>query len=636
MTPLRSRAIAWRSPLAALWTVALIACLGSCGGGGSGSMSSTSSMMTDACTASSCGNAMVTLTDAPGDFLLYQVNLVSLVLNKADGSTVETLPATTQVNLAGLVDLTELVSATLVPAGAYVGASITLDYSGATIIVDDGSANGLAVSAVDSSGNPLGQLTLAVQLDSAKLLFINPGQLARLALDFNLLASNTVNTAMKTVTVSPVLIASVEPIDQKQVRLRGTLVAADTANNDYTINLEPFDELHAMSTGQATVHVTDTTSYEINGMPATGAKGLALLAALPAGSWTVALGSFSSTDQSFTATQVFAGTSVVDSGLDQIYGYVVARSGDSLTVRGALWQKMDGDVDLQPGEVTVTLASTTVVTEQGEAGSTGPTIANISVGSRLVAFGKGSTDGSGHVSLDASTGRVRLELSDLVGSVLSVGNGSLTLSLWSLDGRDPGLFTFTGTGGSGGHDSDPTHYVVSTGGLSPAAIGAGATLHLFGFVAPYGSAPPDFDAGTVVTPPTLPILNVAVLGVLWASPGTLAPFAAIDSSHLVVNVVPAASGELAWVQNGGSILLLTSRSANPSIVPDDSAPTTAFAIAHTLTATVSSYTSFADFTAALQTDLSGTVAVAGLVASGSWDASSGTFTTSAMVVKLSD
>src|SRR5450432_3255595 len=76
----------------ALLMTALSAC-----GGGMGYSSSSSAPAAPAtpatCTPSTCGSMVVTMTDAAGDFLSYQVSLVSLQLQKADGTKVETLPA---------------------------------------------------------------------------------------------------------------------------------------------------------------------------------------------------------------------------------------------------------------------------------------------------------------------------------------------------------------------------------------------------------------------------------------------------------------------------------------------------------------------------------------------------------------
>src|SRR5438046_10450562 len=108
-----------------------------CGGGAGSPLSSM---------APASGVAMVTLTDAPGDFLSYRLAVVSLKLTRADGTAVETLPAPSKVEFAQLANLSEVISARQVSTGTYTGVSMTLDYSGATIVVDDG-AGGLTVPA---------------------------------------------------------------------------------------------------------------------------------------------------------------------------------------------------------------------------------------------------------------------------------------------------------------------------------------------------------------------------------------------------------------------------------------------------------------------------------------------------------
>ena len=76
---------------------ALVACGSGTGGVGTNASSGTVSALT--------GAAMVTLTDAPGDFLSDLVNVTSVQLKRADGTVVETLPATTQVDFAQLVEM---------------------------------------------------------------------------------------------------------------------------------------------------------------------------------------------------------------------------------------------------------------------------------------------------------------------------------------------------------------------------------------------------------------------------------------------------------------------------------------------------------------------------------------------------
>ena len=64
--------------------------LAACGGGSGGSMSGPTAGP-QGCSTSSCGSAVVTLTDAPGDFASYTVDVASLTLTRIDGTVVETL-----------------------------------------------------------------------------------------------------------------------------------------------------------------------------------------------------------------------------------------------------------------------------------------------------------------------------------------------------------------------------------------------------------------------------------------------------------------------------------------------------------------------------------------------------------------
>ena len=93
---LRLRALLMMSVAIAL--LGLSACGGGGGGGGQVPAPGTG------CTASTCGTAMIGITDADGDFLSYSVDVVSLTLTKADGAIVETLPVRQRVDFADLVD----------------------------------------------------------------------------------------------------------------------------------------------------------------------------------------------------------------------------------------------------------------------------------------------------------------------------------------------------------------------------------------------------------------------------------------------------------------------------------------------------------------------------------------------------
>src|SRR5271165_5072825 len=111
MTPAPDRRSGWSAAMLHILFALAIASAGllaACGGGGS-SMNSTPTGTPQSC--ANCGPALVTLTDAPGDFVSYIVTIDSLQLTNANGTTVQILPNATQVDFAQLVDLSEVVSA---------------------------------------------------------------------------------------------------------------------------------------------------------------------------------------------------------------------------------------------------------------------------------------------------------------------------------------------------------------------------------------------------------------------------------------------------------------------------------------------------------------------------------------------
>ena len=84
------------------------------------------------------------------------------------------------------------------------------------------------------------------------------------------------------------------------------------------------------------------------------------------------------------------------------------------------------------------------------------TIAEISVGSLIDAFGTATRDNSGKVTLDATAGRVRLDFTQVQGALDASAAGNITLNLKTIDRQPVSLFNFTGTGSVTGVDTNPT------------------------------------------------------------------------------------------------------------------------------------------------------------------------------------
>jgi hypothetical protein len=571
--------------------------LAGCGGGGGGGGS-----------AASTGDVVIGLTDAEGDFLTYSVDVTSVTLVRANGAVVEALPGATRVDFAQYANLTEFISTVTVPSGVYTGAKLRLDYNNADIQVEVG---GVAVPAIvhDANGQAISTLDVAVQLDNRRALVVAPGVPAHLTLDFNLALSNQVDTSGATpvVTVAPFLTADVNPEAPKLHRVRGPLQSVDAAASSFQLILRPFHMLTG-NFGHLTVATDGNTMYEIDGADFQGQAGLAQLATKPFGTATVAVGDLDVPGHRFIAREVYAGSSVPFGTTDVVTGNVIARSGNTLTVRGATLVRADGTVMFRDN-VTVMLGAATIVKKEATL-SVGLTPDAISVGQRVDVLG---TLDAGTMTLDARQGIARMLVTTLTGTVNSAASGEVQMALQTIDGRGIALYDFAGTG-TAGNDADPANYQVNTGSLGLADITAGAPVRVRGFVHPYGQAPSDFDALSVTNVAALP----ALLLTNW-QPATATPFVSSSSSAVVLDLTGV--GPLHHVLRGlvATDLLGTS----PRVEPRPSG-VNLFAIGYQ--GTVQVYTQFDLYEQALQANLAQNREVRGIAAFGSYADTSGTLT----------
>jgi hypothetical protein len=548
----------------------------------------------------SCGGSMVTMTDAAGDFLSYIVTLTSLQLQTASGASVETLPAPTPVDFTKLVNLTEVLSAGQIPAADYVSAQLTLNFANAQITAADAMGNPVTLSPVDAKGNALtGTLTVTVQLDNTNSLIITPGNTGRLAFDFNLAASNMVSLTAMTVQVAPTLVATVVPSDTKQVRVRGQLASVNAAQNDFVLNVQPF-AVQTATAGQVTAQVAATTTYQINGMAFVGMAGLTALAALPANTMVAAFGSLQTGTMPFTATNILAGTSLESASKDHLSGTVIARTANALTVRSATWTKPDGWFGFERMDATVNVGANTSVTEEGQMGAF--TAANISVGQHIDAFGMATQGANGALTLDATAGQVQLDITPLWGTITAMATGSLTLNLQSLDGLSPSVFTLAGTGTNTAADAVATAYVVNTGALSQTGLVANAPARAFGFVTPFGMAPPDFAADSLENFAAV----TADLVVGWGHAGSATAFTGLTATSTSLQLNLANVGNLHFIQIGPELVDLTKVAMAPSIVPDTASMDVVFTIGHAGKLKTENFNTFAAFVTQLTTELAAT------------------------------
>ena len=257
---------------------------------------------------------------------------------------------------------------------------------------------------------------------------------------------------------------------------------------------------------------------------------------------------------SSTRQSVRAGTSVPGAGVDTVIGQVLSRSGDVLTVRGATVNRNRDGARFARGTVLVTIGPDTKVVKGGAEAAPG----DISVGQSIEAFGAAtpvnSAAMSGDWTMDATAGRVRMHATPIYGFVKQSSTGALTLQLDSIAGRRVSAFDFAGTGASAAQDADPANYEVTTGALDLSGLSNGEPTKLVGYPTPFGAAPPDFDARTLVDFPRLP----ALLSMSWGSNGTKAPFTSQEPTGLVLDLANPNIGRLHFLSIGPRVLDLKS------------------------------------------------------------------------------
>jgi hypothetical protein len=552
------------------------------------------------------GYVWVSLTDQPGDFTSYIVNVDSIALTRTDGyvATVAGGSSPETVDLTKLNDISELWAGTPIQIGTYTSASIVLDYTNAVISVMVGGVPQKA-TVVDSAGKAVTTQTINVILDPAGQLTV-PATYAitsaqRLAIDFNLAASTvSVNTTTTpaTVTVKPYLTVGVAASDQKLIRVRGPLINSSVLEGTYTVYIRPFlDE--ADNLGSLSLFVDPSTIFATNGVVSTGTTGcpaakdcgITQLSQSSAGTtMTAAYTTFeptatpSATAGKFHAKYVVAGSTLEDVYTSGLEGDVVARTGNTLTVRGATLQLYTGgttgtSIYCTAGatvasiycnaDATVTLGPATIVTADNTT-LTGLNYNAVAVGQHIVVRGLYSAPSAGAVAIDATsskyanTGSVRLISTHLWGSLVSPGAGALSLNLQTIDNWPVSNYNFAGNGTSAATDPVAAAFTVNTGTLTNPDTTVADPLWIDGLVAPFGSAPPAFNATAISSAASVP----ASLQVHWTGTGTTTPFSVLSSTGLSINLANASIGT-AVIRVGPESIALASLPASPAftVVP---------------------------------------------------------------------
>jgi hypothetical protein len=620
MTVVRTERVRLVSALRVLF-VAAMALLAGCGG---------SSRVT-------FGTAVISVQASGGGFVIYQVGIDAITLTRSDGVVVEPLATPQTVDLTKITDFAELVGSPAVPVGTYIAANITLDYSAASIWVDEG-GQAVAVAPLNSAGTLMTVATVTVTFDPNDQLVINAQQSTRLTLDLNLPAFNTVNTTSvpPQVTVLPFMYAGSATVDSTPMRARGLYVTEISVTSGFTMNARPFiDQFSAL--GAETVNTNAQTYFNISGNVYTGAAGLAALAAVPVSSLVVAYGTLadlSGDTPTFNATSVYAGSVVQTPLADQITGVISARTGNSVTVHGGTLFTTLGQIQFL-NNASATLGSGTLVSVDGSP-ATGLTANSVSVGQQVTIFGQGSFDASNNVTVDATAGLVRLRPTRLWGTLNSATPGSASLTMQTLQNFEPAAFNFAGTG-AGGQNASPTAYIVNSGATDESGTAAGTQLQVDGVVNAFGTAPPDFTASTI-TPGTA---TEQQLVVVWtdASKGTVTPFTQNNAAGLIVNLSNANLSPTHYIRTGPATIdlpanvLITTAGVPAANVRLAIGSPLASATAGTA-AVVTQTNSAANLVTAITTAFSGANPIYSLVADGQYDSVTNTFKASKININL--
>jgi hypothetical protein len=580
------------------------------------------------------------------DFASYVVAIDGITFVDKDGNLVTPLVTAETVDLTQVTDFAELVEAPAVPSDTYVSATITIDYSAASIWVNlDGQP--VRATLVDpTTGLAPTFYTITITFDPKHPLVVTNGVSNRVLVDVDLTASNLIDTSTSTptVTVQDFPVISPAPVDATPLRARGVFVVTQPSENNFIMNLRPFYDL-ASALGAVFVNVNANTYYNINGVSYTGTAGLNAMNTQQVNLPVVAygtLGNLSGITPYFNANQVYVGTSQESPLAEYVSGVVSARSGSVITVSDATFLTPLGfpytnNVSLYTGyyaSVPVTLADTTVVSSDG-VDTANLNSNSISVGQQVLLWGNASMDVNTGllVSLDASLGQVRLQSTPVWGTVNSATSNSVTLDVLSLANFAPQGFKFAGTG-AGGVAVSPDSYLVNTGSQNESALAPGTLVQAQGTVAPFGSAPPAFNASTI-TPGTSTLQQLVIY---WENGGVTKPFSSVSADGLVVDLANSDLGSTHVIRTGPASLDLKSLPASPLITWVGANPNDlVLAIgSSTLTTGISVFNEADEFVSAIGTAFNGTNKIFSLVAYGQYNATTNTFVAARINVAIEE
>jgi hypothetical protein len=670
---------------------------------------------------SNYGLAWVTVSSEPGgslatglvgagsplkyDFTNYIVTISSIVFTRSDGQQFEGLGTPEIVDFAQLQKNSELWGTATIPNGTYTSATITLDYTdvaagGSSVIT--AMINGVATQATvtDTKGNTGANMTSfaeVVTFDPANPLVVTPTYAStsatRVAINLDLGASGYLNYDGTTLTyvANPFLTIGILPSDDKLIRIRGPLINTNNtittggSTGTYSVYVRPFhDEVDNL--GALSLFSTADTIFTINGVPYTGQAGITQMSQLSAGStmtaaYTTFVPDYNPANQAYAGTfypvYVVAGSTLEDNYTQGLSGDVIARNGDTLTLRGSTLFINEEEVFYSVlADTNVILGPATLVTAD-DTTLTGLNYNSIGVGQHIEARGLWNGELTTGVALSATgataqnTGSVRLINTDLYGTLTSTAAGSLTMNLADINGWPASNYNFAGNGTSAAADPLASAFVVDTGKLElPADLVAGAPVYVAGLVTPFGSAPPDFTATAVNSQTSVQVAGgsmtaagtqscglgsqvcqPATLRVLYNyGTGTTTPFvSALAASGFTLDITNAALVS-ALVRIGPQVIDLKTLATDLTLVPTSLPNTSTFgpqySVGNPVTSTTTvvntavqatalhTFSNFSTFVTEYNSLVSSTNTVLQIAARGVYDSTTNTFTATDLNVVL--
>jgi hypothetical protein len=574
------------------------------------------------------GIAWVSLTEEPApEYTSYIVTVDTVTLTRDDGAMVSVVGTPEIVDFAQLHNVAELWSSGAIPVGTYVSATITLDYTNASIsVLANGGPQAATVLDYATRKAPT-TYAITVNFDAQHQPTFTPTyastSAALLALDMDLEASGEVSyaTATPTVYVRPIISVGYLPSDTKLIRVRGPLINSSSDVSTYTVYIRPFYD-EANNIGSVTLFSQPNTVYTINGKSYLGPAGLQQLSTLSAGTtmtagYTTFEPDFNPLNGAaagrFNLAYVIGGSTLEDVYTEGISGDVIARNGDTLTLLGStLFLNTADTFSYTLRQSQVLIGPNTIVTADDNKALTSLTTNSIAVGQHITARGRCvyataacSATSTSDTVLDATgnssanTGSVRIQPSEIFGTVISSAPGNLVMDVQSINGWQYFAYDFSGNGAT---TPDPHAFSIDTAGITvPAGIAAGDPLWVSGYSTPFGTAPPDAQAFAVNTEssvqvagaqadggiPTTPgtetcavgsqVCEPAVMQAIWSSPpGTEAPFASVSGLHFTINLGNVELSS-AIIHIGTEVIDMRSLPASPLVVPTSLPATKTFA-----------------------------------------------------------